>query len=53
MITHKSDIWSGCVTMMNVLIGKGANVDSQTQVHVSCVAVPTNVIFFVYRSVTF
>ena len=33
MITHKSDIWSGCVTMMNVLIGKGANIESRTQVH--------------------
>ena len=32
MITHKSDVWSGCVTMMNVLVGKGANVDSRIQV---------------------
>ena len=32
MITHKSDVWSGCVTMMNVLIGKGANIDPQIQV---------------------
>ena len=32
MITHKSDVWSGCVTMMNVLIGKGVNIDSRIQV---------------------
>ena len=39
VISHKSDVWSGCVTMMNVLVGKGANADSQIQVFLAtCIA---------------
>jgi len=39
VINHKSDVWSGCVTMMNVLVGKGANADSQIQVFLAtCIA---------------
>ena len=29
MTTHKSDVWSACVAMMNVLIGKA--IDSEVQ----------------------
>ena len=32
VISHKSDIWSGSVTMMNVLVGKDANSVSHAQV---------------------
>ena len=32
MIGHKSDVWSGCVTMMNALIGKEVNDVPDTQV---------------------
>ena len=31
-MSHKSDIWSGCVTMINVLIGKGVNEVPDVQV---------------------
>ena len=30
--THKSDIWSACVTMMNVLIGVAVNDEAQKEV---------------------
>ena len=32
MTTHKSDVWSACATMMNVLIGKEVNKEAQEQV---------------------
>ena len=32
MTTHKSDVWSVCVTMMNVLIGKAVNNEAQEEV---------------------
>ena len=32
MTTHKSDVWSACVTMMNVLIGKTVNTEVQEKV---------------------
>ena len=25
VISHKSDVWSGCVTMMDILVGKKVN----------------------------
>jgi len=33
VITHQSDVWSGCVTMMNVLVGKKTNSEAHTQVN--------------------
>ena len=30
--THKSDVWSTCVTMMNVLIGIAVNDEAQKEV---------------------
>ena len=30
--THKSDVWSACATVVNVLIGKAVNKESQEQV---------------------
>lgn len=36
MISHKSDIWSGSVTMMNVLVGKDTNSVSHAQVWKTC-----------------
>ena len=36
MIDHKSDVWSGSVTMMNVLVGKGAKWESHDQVFTMC-----------------
>ena len=30
--THKSDVWSACATVMNVLIGKEVNEEAQEQV---------------------
>ena len=30
--THKSDVWSACVTMMNVFIGKAVNEEAREQV---------------------
>lgn len=44
VITHKSDVWSGCVTMMNVLIGKGANIESEIQISNFLKAVTKNAI---------
>ena len=35
VISHKSDIWSGCVTMMDILVGKKVN--KETVKHVRCV----------------
>ena len=35
MITHKSDVWSGCVTMMIVLVSKKVNVVPHTLVHIA------------------
>ena len=32
MIDHRSDIWSGSVTMMNVLVDKGAKWEPHDQV---------------------
>ena len=32
MITHLSDVWSACVTMMIVLVGDGVNLMPHTQV---------------------
>ena len=32
MTTHKSDVWSACATMMNVLIGKAENKEALEQV---------------------
>ena len=32
MTTHKSDVWSACATVMNVLIGKAVNKEAQEQV---------------------
>ena len=32
MISHKSDVWLGGVTMMNALVGRGANTVPLTQV---------------------
>ena len=32
MIGHKSDVWSGCVMMINSLIGKEVNDVPDTQV---------------------
>ena len=29
MISHRSDVWSGCVTMMDILVGKG----TQSELH--------------------
>ena len=37
VIDHKSDIWSGSVTMMNVLIGKGAKWGPFSQVCALCI----------------
>ena len=36
VIDHKSDVWSGSVTMMNVLVGKGAKWESHDQVCTMC-----------------
>ena len=33
MTSHKSDVWSGCVTMKNVLVGKAVNKDAQDEVY--------------------
>jgi len=35
VITHQSDVWSGCVTMMNVLVGKETNSEAHAQVSVT------------------
>ena len=32
MTTHKSDVWSACAIVMNVLIGKAVNKEAQEQV---------------------
>ena len=39
MIDHKSDVWSGSVTMMNVLVGKGAKWESHDQVCTMCYSI--------------
>lgn len=33
MITHKSDVWSACVTMMNVFISETVNAEAKEQVY--------------------
>ena len=33
MTSHKSDVWSGCVTMKNVLVGKAVNKDTHEEVY--------------------
>ena len=35
IISHKSDIWSGCVTMINILVGKEVN--EEPDKHVRCI----------------
>ena len=35
VISHKSDVWSGCVTMMNILVGKEVN--EEPDKHVRCI----------------
>ena len=32
MTTHKSDVWSACVALMNVLLGKAVNAEVQEKV---------------------
>ena len=32
MTTHKSDVWSACATVMNVLIGKAVNKEAMEEV---------------------
>ena len=41
MTTHKSDVWSACATVMNVLIGKAVNKEAQEQVCTCTLFVPT------------
>ena len=33
VISHKSDVWSGCVMMMNILVGKKVNEVPDKQVY--------------------
>ena len=35
VISHKADVWSGCVTMINILVGKKLN--EETDKHVRCI----------------
>jgi len=38
-MNHRSDIWSGSVAMMNILVGKGAKWGPHSQVLIICVCV--------------
>ena len=48
MTTHKSDVWSACVTMMNVFIGETVNKDAREQVQLYCVCVQTRIYTYVF-----
>ena len=43
MTTHKSDVWSACATMMNVLIGKAVNKDAREQVRIRMIGITQHV----------